>query len=121
MARFLAVTPVLPTGDFDEAVGRFRKLGFTVTTYDGEPGVRYGYASRDGVELHISPAGSIDPRTSNVVVYAVVEDPDALYEEWQAAGVEGRLRKPTPAGYGALEGGYVDPDGNLIRFASPLD
>jgi uncharacterized glyoxalase superfamily protein PhnB len=121
MARFLTITPVLPTGDFDEAVSRFRKLGFTVTMYDAEPGAQYGYASRDGVELHISPAGTIDPGISNVVVYAVVEDPDALYEEWQAAGVPGRLRKPAPTGYGAREGGYVDPDGNLIRFASTIE
>ena len=97
-----------------------QKLGFDVSTYDQEPGVEYAFTSRGPVNLHISAAGCVEPKTSNVVVYIVVDDPDELYREWREAGVAGRLEPPSDTGYGAREGAYVHPDENLMRFASPM-
>ncbi|HWX09287.1 MAG TPA: hypothetical protein VNY33_04855 [Gaiellaceae bacterium] len=47
-----------------------------------------------------------------------VDDADKLADEWHNAGIE--LVEPQDFEYGKREGSHVDPDGNLIRFGSPL-
>jgi uncharacterized glyoxalase superfamily protein PhnB len=47
-----------------------------------------------------------------------VDDADALAEEWRAAGVQ--FVEPADFDYGKREGSHADPDGNVIRFGSPL-
>ena len=54
----------------------------------------------------------------NVVIYVVVDDPDALYREWRAAGIEGHLGEPENTGYRAREGTYADPDGERDQVRS---
>jgi len=49
-----------------------------------------------------------------------VSDADAVYDEWTAAGVEGRFHPRADTDYGLREAAYVDPDGNLVRFGSRL-
>ena len=41
-----------------------------------------------------------------------------MAEEWRAAGIE--VVGPRDEEYGKREGSVTDPDGNLIRFGSPL-
>jgi hypothetical protein len=89
------VTPILSTADFAAAVDRYRRLG--VDANDDEPHVQGASATRDGIEVHLSPC-SLDQNTSNVAVYVVVDDPDALYREWRDAGVAGRPRAPQETG-----------------------
>ena len=62
----------------------------------------------------------MDPKTTLVSVYVYVSDADARYTEWSSSGVEGRFHQPTDTDYGLREGAYVDPDGNLLRYGSPL-
>jgi uncharacterized glyoxalase superfamily protein PhnB len=50
--------------------------------------------------------------------YLFVEDADALAETWLAAG--GDVRLPEDTEWGQHEGVLVDPDGNVIRFGSPM-
>ena len=50
--------------------------------------------------------------------YLFVEDADALAETWLAAG--GDVRLPQDTEWGQHEGVLVDPDGNVIRFGSPM-
>ena len=52
--------------------------------------------------------------------YLYVEDADALYDEWARPGVGGRTRRVGDTPYKLREGSHVDPDGNLIRFGSPM-
>jgi hypothetical protein len=47
-----------------------------------------------------------------------VDDADALAEEWAGSGVD--FVQPEDFAYGKREGSHQDPDGNLIRFGSPL-
>jgi uncharacterized glyoxalase superfamily protein PhnB len=47
-----------------------------------------------------------------------VDDADALAAEWLAAGVE--VGGPVDYDYGKREGRHTDPEGNLIRFGSPI-
>ena len=50
--------------------------------------------------------------------YLFVEDADALARTWLAAG--GEVRLPQGTEWGQHEGVLVDPDGNVIRFGSPM-
>ncbi len=77
------------------------------------------------MEIHRSGFDQLDPKTTTSVCYLFVDDVEALYAAWSAAGVEGRFRPPAntpPANttYGKREFGYVDPDGNLLRVGSPM-
>jgi hypothetical protein len=47
-----------------------------------------------------------------------VDDADTLADEWRNAGID--LTEPQDFEYGKREGSHIDPDGNLIRFGSPL-
>ena len=48
-----------------------------------------------------------------------VKDADRLADEWRKTGVEVTCR-PQDFDWGKREGRHTDPDGNLIRFGSPL-
>ena len=108
---------VFVTTDLGRALGHYARLGFTVEAYEG--GDHYGYACRDGIEIHLAAVEHVDLATTTSCVYLWVDDAAALHQEWAAAGVEGRLEPPTTTDYGLTEGAHVDPDGNLIRFGSP--
>ncbi len=118
MTDFESVAPVLPTRDVPAALARYERLGFDVAIYDG--GDVYGYARRGAVSLHLSRVENVNPKKTLVSVYVYVSDADALYEEWSSSGVAGRFHPPTDTDYGLREGAYVDPDGNLLRYGSPL-
>ena len=115
---FVSVAPVIPVGDLDAALDRYRRLGFGVRAHPGPE--RYGFADRGGVSLHLSESPGHDPATTAAMVYLYVSDADALHREWAAAGLAGRLREPWDTTYGLREFAYVDPDGTLHRVGSPL-
>ncbi len=111
------VAPVFITTDLSRALAHYERLGFTVEAYDAWD--YYGYAGRDGIEIHLAKVDSIDHSTNTCCTYLWVDDASALHDEWAAALVEGRLAAPVKTAYGLHEGAHVDPDGNLIRFGSP--
>jgi hypothetical protein len=114
---FRRIAPVFVTTDLARALAHYERLGFTVEAYDGAD--YYGYARRDGIEIHLATVDRIDPAGTTSCAYLWVDDAAALQREWSAAGVEGRLDPPEPTDYGLDEGAHIDPDGNLIRFGSP--
>ena len=107
---------VLVTADVVRALAHYARLGFAVRAYEGGG---YGYATRDGVDLHLAEVAHLDPATTTSCVYLYVDDAAALHAEWAAAGVEGRFLPPQATDYGLLEGAHVDADGNLLRYGSP--
>lgn len=109
--------PVFVTTDLRRALAHYERLGFVVEAYDN--GDEYGYACRDGIEIHLARVESVDCATTTSCAYVWVDDARALHEEWASAQVDGRLHRPTETDYGLEEGAHVDPDGNLIRFGSP--
>jgi len=122
---FDRVAPVLPVRDLRGALERYGRLGFQARPYleasvSTEDDPIYGYLSWGAVEIHLSAFGALDPNTNPSVCYLFVDDADAVYAAWSAAGVEGRLRSPVDTNYGKREFGYVDPDGNLLRVGSSL-
>ena len=107
---------ILPVRDLDTALDHYRRLGFRVAPYDGG----YGYAVRDGADLHLSVHRDLDPLLNASAVYLYVDDADGLYAEWRAAGVDGQFFEPHDTEYGLREAAHIDRDGNLVRFGSWL-
>jgi Ser/Thr protein kinase RdoA (MazF antagonist) len=121
-------SPVFPVRDLRRALAHYASLGFTVEPYAG--GRRYGFAARDAVSLHLSldeghgsRGEGHGPEAGHEHVgtaYLYVDDADALYDEWARPGVGGLTRRVGDTPYQLREGSHVDPDGNLIRFGSPM-
>jgi len=112
------VAPAFPVSNLAASLAHYQRLGFRTSQYTGESAAGgYGFARRDAVELHLGtvPAGR---RTSPSTAYLFVDDADALAAEWRAAGADVHAPEDTP--WGKREGVMVDPDGNIIRFGSPL-
>ena len=118
MAEIDRLAAVLPVRDVAAALARFEALGFAVERFGD--GTEYGFATRGGARFHVALVPDFDPRGNLMAVYLYVDDADALVEEWRAVGAEGDLRDPVDTDYGLREGAYIDPDGNLLRFGSPL-
>jgi catechol 2,3-dioxygenase-like lactoylglutathione lyase family enzyme len=106
-------SPIFAVTDLQRALAHYAALGCTVSTYDDG----YGFAARDGVELHLVVCTDGDPRGGPAAAYLHVPDADALAAEW--ATVPG-TEPAVDTDYGLREGRHVDPDGNLLRFGSPL-
>lgn len=122
MVAFERASPVLPVKNVAVALAHYRRLGFVAETYEESDadGPIYGFVRRGPVELHLARVLDVDPATNTSAVYLYVDDTDALYAEWRAAKVEGRLIAPVDTRYGFREMAHVDPDGNLLRIGSEL-
>jgi catechol 2,3-dioxygenase-like lactoylglutathione lyase family enzyme len=115
---FSNVAPVIAVRDLDRALRRYRKMGFAARAHTGP--YRYGFAHRDGVELHLSETTAHDRSRSGAEVYLYVSDADALYAAWSASGLKGRFVPPHDTPYGLREFAFVDRDGTAHRVGSPL-
>ncbi|SDF15478.1 hypothetical protein SAMN05660485_02706 [Blastococcus fimeti] len=109
----IRVSPIFPVTDLLRALAHYAALGCTVSAHDEG----YGFAALGGVELHLVVTEGHDPLRTAAAAYLHVPDADALAARW--AGVE-RTSAPVDTDYGLREGAHVDPDGNLLRFGSPL-
>ncbi|WP_323747741.1 VOC family protein [Catenulispora rubra] len=115
MATAHRIAPIFSVRDLGVALGHYQRLGFAVRAYTA--GYGYGFASRDGVEIHLHVMPDHDRRPSSA--YLFVDDADALAAAWHSTGVE-VLHTPQDTDWGQREGAVVDPDGNIIRFGSPM-
>jgi catechol 2,3-dioxygenase-like lactoylglutathione lyase family enzyme len=110
---FQRAAPIFGVHDVDAALAFYGRLGFAVRRYAA---AEYGFASREGVEIHLGrPADGERHRTT---AYVFVADADAVAAEWRAAGAE--VHGPQDTEWGRHEGALVDLDGNVIRFGSPM-
>jgi catechol 2,3-dioxygenase-like lactoylglutathione lyase family enzyme len=114
MVTLLGIAPIFPVSDLAKSLAFYEHLGFAVRSYVHGG---YGFATRDGVELHL---GVVADRTvhGRGNAYLRVDDADAVAAEWRAAGVE--VHEPQDTEWGQHEGAVEDPDGNVIRFGSPM-
>jgi catechol 2,3-dioxygenase-like lactoylglutathione lyase family enzyme len=107
---------ILPVRDLQAALDHYRALGFRVSPYDDG----YGYAVRGAADLHLAVRRGLDPRQNVSAMYLYVDDAEALFAEWRAAGVQGQFFEPHDTEYGLREGAHIDRDGNLLKFGSRL-
>jgi catechol 2,3-dioxygenase-like lactoylglutathione lyase family enzyme len=113
MASVNRVAPIFAVRDLEASIAHYERMGFTTRVYEGGG---YGFASRDGIEIHLGVVPTEDPRVS--AAYLFVDDADSLADEWRSTGVE--VHRPEDTQWGQHEGAVVDPDGNVIRFGSPM-
>ena len=104
--------------DLAAALAHYSALGFDTMAYAG--GDDYGFADREGTGLHLAADPEHDPARGSASTYLYVHDADALYEQWSQPGIGGRTLPVGPTPYKLREGSHTDPDGNLIRFGSPM-
>lgn len=114
-AVFAQVQPILGTRDIEKAI-RFYvdRLGFTLAFRDGSVPTNYIGLRRDGVELHMQFQYPHEMGTSRLRF--VVDDPDALYDEYKDKEVfyEGTRLADTP--WGTREFALYDLDRNALTF-----
>jgi len=115
VATLKRIAPIFPVSDLGASLEHYQKLGFATRSY--QEGVAYGFATLDTVEIHLGvvPHGkSATPASA----YLFVDDADELAQRWTSAGAN--VRPPEDTEWGQHEGVVIDPDGNIIRFGSPM-
>jgi catechol 2,3-dioxygenase-like lactoylglutathione lyase family enzyme len=111
--RVVGGEPIFNVADVPRAVAHYERLGFTTSHYDEG----YAFARRDRLTIHLAGV-SEGQATGGGSLYMHVDDADTLADDWRRAGVD--VTAPRDYDWGKREGSHVDPDGNLIRFGSPL-
>jgi len=118
-AKFHQVQPILGTRDVAKAV-RFYvdRLGFAlafgVPTNEGN----YVGLRRGDVELHMQ--FQYPDEMGTIRLRIVVDDPDALYEEYKAKGVVDDARRLLDTPWGTREFALYDLDRNALTFYRDL-
>ncbi len=126
MATLQSAAPIFPTTDLETMRAHYEALGFEVHVHDGG----YATAARDAVRIHFRQAPEAGPDAELAsgarpeapdrgAAYLAVDDADALHAEWRRAGV-GETTDLFDPGFGVWEAAHTDPDGNLLRFGSPI-
>jgi len=115
--QFRQFSPIFPVHDLAAALTHYTALGFETLAYGD--GADYGFANRDGTGLHLA-AHPDHGHQHSAEAYLYVRDADALYAEWTRPGIGGETRPVGLMEYRLREGSHIDPDGNLIRFGSPV-
>jgi predicted enzyme related to lactoylglutathione lyase len=115
VATLKRIAPGFGVRDLHASLAHYARLGFATREYEGGD---YGFATRDGIELHLGVVPAGDPRAIRSTAYLYVDDADELADEWRAAGAH--VHPPEDTEWGQHEGVMIDPDGNIIRFGSPM-
>ena len=112
-AAIAGYEPAFSVADVGRAVDHYQRLGFRTSHHDET----YAFAHRDDLTIHLAHAGEGEPGGGSVL-YLHVDDADQLAAEWRKAGLA--VSGPEDYDYGKREGFHIDPDGNKLRFGSPL-
>jgi catechol 2,3-dioxygenase-like lactoylglutathione lyase family enzyme len=123
----LAVHPVLMARDVAASAAWFARLGFATTFVDAPDDPRYAGVTRDGLELHLqwADAGQWAHDGDRPAIRLLVDDIDALYAEYAAAGVlvaphsGGPWGTPGDTPWGTREFHLRDPGGTVLQFYRP--
>src|SRR4051812_35667842 len=109
IAVFRQVQPILGTRDVETAI-RFYvdRLGFTLAFRDGSVPTNYLGLRRDAVELHMQFQYEHEMGTTRLRI--VVDDPDALFEEFKGTGVLSGNTRLADTPWGTREFALYDPD-----------
>ncbi len=108
------VEPIFKVASVTRSVAWFEWAGFGVSFHDDT----YAFAHRDrDLTIHLARAVGDEP-PGHGAVYLHCHDADQVAEEWRQAGIA--VVDPWDEDYGKREGSITDPDGNVIRFGSPI-
>lgn len=106
--------PIFHVADLSRSVAWYERAGFEVSLHDDT----YAFARRSrGLTIHLarSPEGE---SAVHAALYIHCQDADGVADDWREAGID--VDGPRDEDYGKREGSVTDPDGNLLRFGSPI-
>ena len=114
---FREIHPILGTRDIQRAIEFYtRQLGFKLTFSDNADSPNYVGFRRDAVELHMQ--FQFEYEMGTIRLRFLVENPDALLDEFQERGVESNSVHDTP--WGTREFALYDLDRNALTFYRDL-
>jgi catechol 2,3-dioxygenase-like lactoylglutathione lyase family enzyme len=114
-ATFGQVQPILGTRDLEKAIAFYvDRLGFTLAFRDASIPTNYVGLRRDSVELHMQFQFEHEMGTTRLRL--VVDDPDALYEEYKDKQVFYAGTRLTDTPWGTREFALYDLDRNALTF-----
>jgi catechol 2,3-dioxygenase-like lactoylglutathione lyase family enzyme len=106
--------PVFKVADVGRSVAFYEQLGFETSLH----GETFAFAHRDlDLTIHLEKAEK-DSLPGQGSLYIQCQDADRVAEDWRIAGIA--VTGPDDQDYGRREGTITDPDGNVIRFGSPI-
>ncbi len=106
--------PIFMVADVTRSVAWFEAAGFETSFHDDT----YAFAHRDrDLTIHLTQAAA-DEIPGRGALYLHCQEADRVAEEWRRAGID--VDGPRDEDYGKREGSIRDPDGNVIRFGSPI-
>jgi uncharacterized glyoxalase superfamily protein PhnB len=115
------IVPILKVRDIDRAIDFYcRLLGCReeFRYHPSDHGPSYAGLLFDGQRLHLSTFGG--DSVAGAAVYFYVDDVDALYQRFRSAGLAKVELEPTNQDWRQREMYIRDPDGNALRFGTPL-
>src|SRR5579872_6807497 len=118
--EFKMAIPVLPARDVSEAV-RFYvdRLGFELRFQDSDDSPQYAGVRRGNVVLHLQFQFEKDfeaGTAGQAMLRLVVDDPDALFEEYRDKGVFHEWTKLVDTPWKTREFGFFDLNRNGLTF-----
>lgn len=116
---FQKVHPIIGTRDLPRAIEFYtQRLGFQLAFIDNPAAPNYVGFRRDAVELHMQ--FQYEHEMSRIRLRFVVEDPDALFAEYQQRQVECSESGIRDTPWGTREFALYDLDRNALTFCRAL-
>jgi predicted enzyme related to lactoylglutathione lyase len=101
----------------EASISFYERLGFYAERY--EDGAQYAFLSMDGVSMHLGLMETPEFVFNPSGVYLHVEDVDAIYQSFLAAGVP-CLNTPEDRPWKMREFAVSDPDQTLLRIGQRI-
>jgi catechol 2,3-dioxygenase-like lactoylglutathione lyase family enzyme len=112
---FKMTQPLLGTRDIKRAIEFYtQQLGFQLAFGDGGDPPNYVGLRRDAVEVHMQ--FQFEHEMSSSRLRFLVDDPDALFTEYEHRGVECSASGIHDTAWGTREFALYDIDGNALTF-----
>lgn len=116
--------PILPARDLNETRAFYERLGFQAAGWWPNQFGGYAILVRGDLSMHFFSFEDISPDQNYAQCYWRVKDVDALYAEFQAAGLSRsgtpRLEPVEDRPWGMREFSITDPNGNLVRVGGQI-
>ena len=116
---FKETHPILGTRDIRRAIEFYtRRLGFQLAFRDKTDPPNYVGFRRDAVELHMQ--FQFEHEMGTIRLRFLVEDPDALFNEYRQCGVDCTPNRVDDSQWGTREFALYDLDRNALTFYRDL-
>lgn len=116
---FKETHPILGTRDIRRAIAFYtERLGFALAFEDSADPPNYVGFRRDEVELHMQ--FQFEHEMGTIRLRFLVQDPDALFDEYRQRGVECSAHGIRDTAWGTREFALYDLDGNALTFYRDL-